>query len=80
MQDSEMPHGCWQLSISSLGLCFLIQNSYMFQKKKKTLENSVGRIILLPGQLNLVKDLLNRKQNKKREDGRTMEKLLLGHV
>lgn len=51
-------------------------NSYMFLKK--TL-NSVGRIILLPGQLYLVENLLNREQNnKKGEDSRTMRKFLLG--
>ena len=34
---------------------------------------------MLPGQLYLVEDSLNRKQNKKEgEDGRTVEKLLLG--
>jgi len=41
-----------------------MQNSYMFLKK--TLKNTVGQIILLPGQLYLVKDLVNRKQNKEK--------------
>lgn len=39
----------------------------------------MGWIILLPGQLYLVEDLLNRKQNKKEGgDDKAVEKLLLG--
>jgi len=59
-----MPAFCLQFYISPLNSCFLMQNSYMFLKK--TLKNTVGQIILLPGQLYLVKDLVNRKQNKEK--------------
>lgn len=45
----------------------------------KMLKNSVGQIITLPGQLYLVKHLLNRKQNKTEgEDDRAVKKLSLG--